>query len=224
MNLRTFILTPVVGVANSIAVSQTTGGATNLVLNGALVSGGVATFAVPRKITITSTGNLSAVTFTVTGTDRYGNAQSIAIAGPNNNTVSTSQDFATVTQVAVSAAVGTGVTVGTSTVTSTPWYVGDWHHNAPIFLHITLSAGASMTYTVEQTATNLNDGSIPMPARLIQAQNPIVENSTDTTVVGASTSQITNFIVAPPGSRVTINTYTSGTLTVTFAATSGGIN
>lgn len=223
MNLVKYTLTPVVGVANGIAVSQTTGGATNLVLAGSLTSGGVATFAVPRKIAIAATGNLSAITFAVIGTDRYGNAQSVAIAGPNNSTVTTTQDFATVTQVSVSAAV-TAVTVGTSTVTSTPWYVGDWHHNAPIFLHITLSAGAVMTYTVEQTATNLNDGSIPMPDRLIQAQNPIVENSTDATVVAASTNEITNFIVAPPGSRVTVNTYTSGTLTAVFAATSGGIN
>lgn len=224
MNLVTYTLTPVVGVANSIALSQTTSGAGNLTLNGASVSGGIAAFAVPRKIAIASTGNLSTITFTVVGTDRYGNAQSIALAGPNNNTVTTSQDFATVTQVSVSATVGTAATVGTSTVTSTPWYVGDWHHNAPIFLHITLSAGAVMTYTVEQTATNLNDGSIPMPDRLIQAQNPIVETSTDTTVVNASTNEITNFIVAPPGCRITVNTYTSGTLTAVFAATSGGIN
>ena len=49
---------------NGIAQSQTTAGAADLTLNGALVSGGVATFDSPRQVIITSAGNDTGVTFT----------------------------------------------------------------------------------------------------------------------------------------------------------------
>ena len=50
---------------NGIAQSQTTAGAADLTLNGALVSGGVATFDSPRQVIITSGGNDTGVTFTI---------------------------------------------------------------------------------------------------------------------------------------------------------------
>ena len=51
-------------------------------------------------VTLTSTGNISGVTFTVTGTDASGAAQTEDITGPNNNTVTGSKKFLTVTQIA----------------------------------------------------------------------------------------------------------------------------
>lgn len=87
------------------AASQTTGGAGNLTLTGANP-------AVPLEFTLYSTGNLSAVTFTVTGFGIDGSAQSEAITGPNNTTKTSTTAFSAVTQVAVSAAVGTAVEVG----------------------------------------------------------------------------------------------------------------
>lgn len=215
MNLRKFILTLAAAVSNGVAVSQTTGGATNLVLNGSLVSSGVATFDVARRVVINATGNLSAITFTVTGTDRSGNVLVSTLAGPNNGSVFTAQDFLTVTSVAVSAAVS-AVTVGTNGVASTPWFVGDWHNGKLILIDTYVDPGSVLTYTVESTPTNLNDGALNVDARLLQAQNPIVYPSTDMSVVGASTSQQTNFMNALPGMRATINSYTSGTLTILF--------
>ena len=52
--------------ADSISQSQTPSGAGNLTINGAKASGGVATFDSARQVTITSAGNDSARTFTVT--------------------------------------------------------------------------------------------------------------------------------------------------------------
>lgn len=101
---------------NGIALAQQLGAAGSLTLNGAFVTSGVAQLDTQRKVGITSTGNLSAVTFTVYGTDQAGNTISESLAGPNNNTVSTTLDFYTVTQVAASAAVGTDVIVGTTGV------------------------------------------------------------------------------------------------------------
>lgn len=117
--------------ANGIAQDQTTAGAGNLTLNGALVSGGVATAAAAQPVSIESAANLSAITFTVTGTDADGNSRSESLAGPNATTTTTTGHFATVTQVAVSAAVGTNVEVGwlAADGMATPTIPMDWKQN-----------------------------------------------------------------------------------------------
>ena len=98
--------------ADSISQSQTPSGAGNLTINGAKASGGVATFDSARQVTITSAGNDSARTFTVTGTDTKGDTVTEDITGPNNTTVTGSVFFATVTQIAVDGAVGTNTSAG----------------------------------------------------------------------------------------------------------------
>ncbi len=99
---------------NGIFEDQQIGGAGNLVLDGAFVTDGVAFLDVQRQVILDSAGNLSAITFTITGTDEQGRTISEAIAGPNAGSVATSLDFFTVTQIAVSAAVGTDVDGGTN--------------------------------------------------------------------------------------------------------------
>lgn len=136
--------------ANAIALAQTTVGAGNLVLNGALVTGGVAQLDAQRIVGIASTGNLSAVTFTVTGTNQLGTALSEALAGPNNNTVSTTLNFYTVTQVAVSGAVGTNVTVGTTGVGASAPTPLDQYLN-PFNVSIGCTVSGTVNYTVQYT-------------------------------------------------------------------------
>lgn len=99
---------------DGICQAQQTGGAGALTLNGAGVSGGLysAGFDGGRKITVYSAGNLSARTFTVTGTDWTGAAQSEEITGPNATTATGTKYFQTVTGVSVDGAVGTDVEVG----------------------------------------------------------------------------------------------------------------
>ena len=102
---------------NGIALAQQLLAAGNLVLTGAaFVANGIAQLDAQRKIGIASTGDLSLITFTVYGTNQPGNVISESLAGPNNNTVSTTLDFYTVTRVAASAAVSTDVIVGTTGV------------------------------------------------------------------------------------------------------------
>ena len=94
----------------AVAALQTLGGAGNLTL-----AGGATGFAgnnMGQKITLTSGGNISAVTFTITGTDADGNTQSEDIAGPNATTVATTKYYASVTQIAADAAVGTNTSAG----------------------------------------------------------------------------------------------------------------
>jgi hypothetical protein len=138
--------------ANNIALAQTTAGAADLVINGSLASGGVATLDTQRRVAIASTGNFAAVTFTVYGTDQQGNTISDAILGPNNGTVSTTKDFATVTRVSTSAIVGTNVTVGTSAVGATPGVILDQYISPfNIGLAITVGSGLTVNGTVQYT-------------------------------------------------------------------------
>lgn len=221
MNITAISISMAAAVANGIAQSQTPSGATNLTLNGSLVSGGIATLDIPRRVAIASTGNASNVTFTVTGTDRYGNVQISTITGPNNATVYTLQDYATVIQVSQSGTPGAAITAGTNGVASTPWYIGDWRHAGMITIYVELSTGAVLTYTVETTGYDLSGVDLyPNVAAMISnAQNCVVFASSDTTVVGANSNQVTNFINAQPGMRLTLNTYTSGTATIRFVPT-----
>jgi len=126
---------PTAADTNGICTSQTTSAAANMTLNGALcatingnsvyapsVSGTAATAdgAWARKIGITSDGNDSGITFTITGTDVNGKALSETVTGPNSTTVystnSTAANFKTVTKIATSAATTGNITIGTAAV------------------------------------------------------------------------------------------------------------
>jgi hypothetical protein len=99
--------------ADGVCQSQTpaAGGVQDLTINGALSSGGVATFTAARLITIASASDDSGRTFTVTGTDVNGNAQTETIAGPAT-TVTGTLYFRTVTQVTVDDDTAGAITVG----------------------------------------------------------------------------------------------------------------
>lgn len=106
--------TPVTQAADNIALTQTPGAAGNLVLNGALAAAGVIpALSLAYKVGFTSAGNLSARTFTITGTDADGNPQTEALAGPNANTVVTTKYWKSIASIAIDAAAGAALTVGT---------------------------------------------------------------------------------------------------------------
>jgi hypothetical protein len=107
---------PVATDRDGICQAQTTAGAASLTMNGAGVASGsyVVGFDGGRKVTVYSTGNLSAKTFAITGTDKDGAAQSENITGPNNGTATGTKYYQTVTAVSVDAAVGTNVEIGFS--------------------------------------------------------------------------------------------------------------
>lgn len=212
--LKSISITGAVADPDGIALTQTP--SSSITINGVFASGGVATLTPAGRVSVTSGGDISNRTITIVGTDRNGNAQTSTITGPNNTTVYTNQDYKTITSATISGLAAAAITVGTNGVASTPWYCGDYMTGKIPILMISLSAGAVLTYTVESTPTNLNGGCADITAQIQQAQNPIVFASTDTDVVGASASQQTNYINGMPGMRVTLNTYTSGTLTISF--------
>lgn len=95
-----------------------------LTLNGALVSGGVATLDVPRNVTITSAADDSAKSFTVTGKDEYGVTVVETITGANAGVAAGKKAFKTVSSVVCVGDPGT-ITVGTGDVLGLPLFVQD---------------------------------------------------------------------------------------------------
>ena len=124
----TYILSSDIAAADpdGVCTTQSTSGAANLTLDGALVDTGVATLVPARNATVTSAGSSeTGKTFTFTGTDANGNAVTETINGPGSSaTVSTTKVFKTITQIAVSAALTGDVTVGSGTTVSETIFAG----------------------------------------------------------------------------------------------------
>lgn len=135
-------------IANGAAQSQSLASATTLTLNGTLASSSVVTFDVARRLAIQSAGNDSTLTWTVAGTDRYGNTQSETIAGVSVGSGYTKYDYKTVTSIRSSGATGGNVIAGSNGVGSTPWFVREF-----------LSIG-TMGMAMEFAATNPTTSSI----------------------------------------------------------------
>ena len=111
--------------STGICVSVTTTGASSgLSATGSLVSGGVATFDVPRAVSLTSTANNSGLGVTVNGTDVYGVTMSEKITGPNNTTVNGAKAFKTVTSLTATGIV-TALSAGSSDVYGLPVRIAD---------------------------------------------------------------------------------------------------
>lgn len=96
--------------ATLYAGSQSPGGAGNLTLQDPL---GVPDM--PRNVTITSGGDDRTATFTVTGTDERGDAQTETITGANAGAATGTKYFASVSQIAISKASAGTVTAGSGT-------------------------------------------------------------------------------------------------------------
>lgn len=151
--MRPIVLTKALAAANAQAVcnSQALVAAGNLTINGADASGGIATLDTPRRILISSGGDDVGTTYTVYGTNGSGTPISENVAGTNGGTAATNQDFATVTQVAVSAAVATTVEVGTNTTGSTIWFVPNYQQQIQNIGVETVLVSGSATWSVETT-------------------------------------------------------------------------
>lgn len=112
--------------ADGIATDVTATGAGQVIaIDGALASGGVATLTPARNIVLTSTGNDSARTMTITGTDVYGETVKETITCPNAGTSSGKKAFKTVTSITISGATAStsGIDVGDGPVLGLPYRI-----------------------------------------------------------------------------------------------------
>ena len=140
---------------NGIAEDQTTSGAADLTLDGALVTSSVATAAEAQIVSIEGSGNNSGITFTVTGTDQDGKTVSEVITGSNGGTAVSTVYFKTVTQIAASGAVTGDVEVGWLAASgfSTKSIPVNWRQspfNMTVAADLTTSTGTfGVQYTVD---------------------------------------------------------------------------
>lgn len=111
------------GSITNTAQAQSLAAAGALVLNGAVVVGGVAVFDTQRRLGIASNGNDSGITFTIKGANDTGAAISEVLAGSNGGTAQSLLDYRKVTSIVGSGATASTVTAGTTGVGSTPWYI-----------------------------------------------------------------------------------------------------
>jgi len=111
--------------SDGICENQTTPGAANLILNGALCDAGTALqFDIADgysngiggvKLLFDSAGDISTVVFTITGKDQDGVSITETVTGVTTTAVSTGKYYSQVTQIAASAQVTSNVFVGTVT-------------------------------------------------------------------------------------------------------------
>ena len=193
--------------ANNIALSQTPL-AGPLTLNGALVVGGVAIMDSPRRVLITASANESAKTITIFGTTSSGVSISETLTGPNIGTATSVLDYATVTRITISANAAGAITVGTTSIASTPWVrLDEW---AFPMVSIQCNVSGTVNYTVQQTLDDPNDPSFPVS---VSAMTWI--NHSDSNLVGATASVQGNYGYIPRYARVLLNSGT-GSVTATF--------
>lgn len=142
---------------NGIAEAQTLAGADNFDLDGVGVTGGVATLSPPRRIVITSSGDDTGITFTVTGTDRAGTAITDTVTGANAGAATTNKLFATVTVVAASGATDGDVEVGWSAESISAWLFLGQHSRRHVNHHMRaiITSGDTVSYIIEGTSQNI---------------------------------------------------------------------
>lgn len=110
---------PATADADGVSASQSVTVATTplALINGALASGGVATFDVPRNVVAAWTGT---AVLTITGTDQYGSIMTQASA--SGTSLTGTKAFKTITSASLSADV-TGLTIGSGDVLGLPYRV-----------------------------------------------------------------------------------------------------
>lgn len=193
-------LTLTTPATNALALSQTPGGAGALTLNGTLTSGGALSLATAHQLNVTSAANISAVTFTFTGTDADGFAQTEVVTGPNIATVSTTKYYKTISSVTVSGAPGAALTAGVAdrAISATIPMAGRYQNDSVVGVQIDVSGTVSVT--VQQT----------MQAIAFDAA-PFLKSWKDHDTLVAVTADIThNYIIPISAMRFITNSYTTG--------------
>jgi len=199
--------------ANNICLTQTPTAAAGFTINGALASGGVATLDTARRVLITPTGNESANTFTIVGTNASNMPQTEVISGLNATAFYTNLDFKTVTSIALASNAAAAITVGTNNVASSSWVRFDDYALSQTAIQATVSG--TVTYSIQQT---LQDPS--SPTNPVNPYSVAWLNTNDTAGVNASTTIQSSYQYSPTYAKVTI---TAGTGSVSTVFTQFGV-
>ena len=146
--------------ADGISTAATLSGAGNLTINGGLASGGSCTFSAGRIVTILSAGDDSGDTFTVTGTDVNGDAQTEDITGANAGTATGAKYFKTVTQIAASGASAGNVSAGINASAGDAIFAGRMRLKGVFTVHSGTAGTVSFTTSSPAGASALKLGTV----------------------------------------------------------------
>ena len=123
-DIQSTFVDPAAADPNGLSTTAAVGNNAAVILNGALTSGGVGTFDVPRNVTILSSGNDSGISFLVVGTDETETAVSESVTGANADTAVTSAYFSTITAITAVGNPAANVTAGSGTAIAAPMFRG----------------------------------------------------------------------------------------------------
>lgn len=197
---KTITLSPVANDVDYISTTETLTTPWALQLDGILDLS-----AQPQHVTITCTSDETLATFTVVGTDRYGNAMTEAITGPNNSVAVGTKNFATVTSI-TSTADATGVTAGINGTCESAWYILNYR-GEDFNVGIGCELSGTATYAMQHTFTDL------------QTKGFLEDDATvytHSTLTGETTNQDGNYTNPPVATRLSITAHTSGTVSATI--------
>lgn len=161
--------------ADSVAAAQELNDSGAIVLDGALVSGGVAVLAVPAYVTAFSEDSV-AVNFVVSGTGPAGQAQVETLSLTASGTATGSLSFATVTSVVADAPTSATISIGNAAAGYTAWIPLDIYTPNQV-TNISAKTSGTVNYSVEYTNEdpfdiNLDHLAVPHPnASLTGASN-----------------------------------------------------
>lgn len=158
-----------------------------------------------HQINITSSANLSGITFTIVGTNENDVALTEAVTGPNNTTVESTGYFKTVTSVAISATLGADTAdLGWVDEFVTPTIPLD--HRAGSCASLVTPSG-TINYTVQKTYSQMSGSSFTFSDAV--DPNGVIDLTSITAAVEFA------FDPVPSGMRLQANSYSSGaTLTL----------
>tara|TARA_R110001599_G_scaffold8761_2_gene43474 strand:- start:411 stop:1037 length:627 start_codon:yes stop_codon:yes gene_type:complete len=140
--------------ADGISVAAAVGNNAALVIGGALASGGAVALSHGRIVTILSAGDDSAKSFTVTGTDVNGDAQTESITGANAGTATGSKYFLTISGISAVGNPAGNVSAGVNASAADAIFQGRARF-AGINLVCTGTAGVLDFLTTSPTGTSI---------------------------------------------------------------------
>mgnify|MGYP003657000130 FL=1 len=140
--------------ADGISVAAAVGNNAALVIGGALASGGAVTLSHGRLVTILSAGNDAAKSFTVTGTDIDGDAQTESITGANAGTATGAVYFLTISGISAVGNPAGNVSAGVNGSAADVIFAGRSRLKG-IYLTSTATAGTTDFLTTSPTGTSL---------------------------------------------------------------------
>ena len=182
---------------------------------------------VARKLTLTSTDDLSGVNFTFTGFDQYFQPISEILAGPNNNTVVTANDYHVLSNIAADGGY-TNFSAGIGSTGIICWIPMNYQID-PVYYTIQTTVTGTINYSLYQTLdpigfyrTSASQSEFILPETSpFLANNPIttVNGSGVVTVTVPSTGGLVNDQLVTINGATTVNNITANELNITAPIT-----